>query len=136
MGGQQVSKRKTPGLYEYLMSVADTLANTYHVYGMADTIRNLARPYMGLDPSIIELLNSPVPGEDDEEATARRMATARAVDAARDAIREAEAEGQPRTTVFLRAARAAAAIVGDNEGGIIAARLLGLLPGDQGEGAK
>lgn len=59
-----------------------------------------------------------------------RMRTAAAIDAARDAIHQAEAEGQPRTTVFLRAARAAAAIVGDNEGGLIAARLLGMVDDD------
>lgn len=59
-----------------------------------------------------------------------RLRLAHAIDAARDAIAQAEAEGQDRLAAFLRAARAAAALVGDNEGGIIAGRLLGLVGDD------
>ncbi|MBX7250232.1 MAG: hypothetical protein K1X35_14455 [Caulobacteraceae bacterium] len=65
----------------------------------------------------------------------QKIRRAHAIDAARDAIRKAEAEGQPRPVVFLRAARAASTIVGDNEGGLIAARLLGLVD-DQGMPTK
>lgn len=63
-------------------------------------------------------------------ATDDRLRRAEAIDAARDAIRKAEAEGLPRPSVFLAAARAAAALVGDNEGGIIAGKLLGLVDDD------
>jgi len=62
--------------------------------------------------------------------TDARLRRAEAIDAARDAIAEAEAEGLPAPSIFLHAARAAAALVGDNEGGIIAGRLLGLLDSD------
>lgn len=55
------------------------------------------------------------------------MRRVHAIDAARAAIEQAEAEGKDRLAAFLAAARAAAALVGDNEGGIIAGRLLGLL---------
>ena len=68
--------------------------------------------------------------EIDGTEKSQQMRRAHAIDAARDAIHEAEAEGQPRPVVFLRAARAAAALVGDNEGGLIAARLLGLVDDD------
>ena len=51
------------GLYEYLMSVADTLERRYGQYGTAEKIREIARPAMGLDSSIIELLNSEVGDE-------------------------------------------------------------------------
>ena len=50
-----------------------------------------------------------------------------AVSAARRAIAQGKAEGLPLPSVFLAAAHAAAAIVSDNEAGIIAGRLLGLL---------
>ena len=59
-----------------------------------------------------------------------KMRLATAIDAARDAIAQVEAEGQDRLAAFLRAARAAAALVGDNEGGIIAGKLLGLVVDD------
>jgi len=68
--------------------------------------------------------------EIDARDTFERLRRARAIDAARDAIAQVEAEGQDRLAAFLRAARAAAALVGDNEGGIIAGRLLGLLDAD------
>lgn len=59
-----------------------------------------------------------------------RQRRAEAIDAARAARDEAEAEGLPVTSVFLRAARAAAALVGDNEAGLIAGGLLGLVDDD------
>ena len=68
--------------------------------------------------------------EIDARDTFERLRRARAIDAARDAIAQVEAEGQDRLAAFLRAARAAAALVGDNEGGIIAGKLLGLVVDD------
>ncbi len=61
--------RRKMGLYEYLMSVADILERRYGQHGTADTVRKIARPVMGIDPSVIELLDTDIDdlGKDADE---------------------------------------------------------------------
>ena len=63
------SARRKMGLYEYLMSVADTLERRYGQHGTADALKKIARPVMGIDPSVIELLDTDIDelGKDADE---------------------------------------------------------------------
>ena len=62
-------RRRRVGLYDYLMGVADTLSQVYGQHGTADTVRKIARPAMGIDPSIVELLDTDIDelGKDADE---------------------------------------------------------------------
>jgi hypothetical protein len=64
--------RSKLGFYEYMMQVADVVSNRYGKHGLAEKLRDMARPSMGIDPSIAELLDTDIDdiGTDSDQAQA------------------------------------------------------------------